>query len=297
MSAAAQVARGTSTGRRFTAKLIKPLTRPLRKDRNRLPIPHVHIVVRDTHQCRLLEHYHTTLRDNLMYMSYVHEPHGRKPMRPIRPKFDPEDPYVKHRFNPPIGPPAWVRTPMPPVTPENIVQLECIQLHMMVKESIASKSNLLGPIMAFRAISGESERAGGRHTVEGVKIVKGKKAIGGWVKKGLATGVKVDIRGPKMYDFLGTLVNFVFPRLREFDGIPMPNASVSLETPSASSGVVSFGLGPESFSMFPQIEVNQDRYPKTYGMHIHLITNAQGVGAQNRARQLLSGFQVPFSRR
>jgi large subunit ribosomal protein L5 len=48
---------------------------------------------------------------------------------------------------------------------------------------------------------------------------------------------------------------------------------------------------------FPQIEVNLDAYPKTYGMHIHFITNAKGVGAQERARQLLSGFQIPFVRR
>jgi len=48
---------------------------------------------------------------------------------------------------------------------------------------------------------------------------------------------------------------------------------------------------------FPQIEVNQDSYPKMYGMHIHFVTNASGLGAQNRARALVSGFQIPFVRR
>ena len=49
--------------------------------------------------------------------------------------------------------------------------------------------------------------------------------------------------------------------------------------------------------LFPQIEVNLDSYPKSYGMHIHFITNATGEGAQNKARQLLSGFQIPFARK
>jgi len=48
---------------------------------------------------------------------------------------------------------------------------------------------------------------------------------------------------------------------------------------------------------FPQIEVNVDSYPKLYGMHIHFITNATGMGAQDRARALVSGFQMPFLRR
>jgi len=48
---------------------------------------------------------------------------------------------------------------------------------------------------------------------------------------------------------------------------------------------------------FPQIEVNLDAYPRSYGMHIHFVTNAKGLGAQNRARALVSGFQVPFTRK
>jgi large subunit ribosomal protein L5 len=114
---------------------------------------------------------------------------------------------------------------------------------------------------------------------------------------GVPVGVKVDLKGPKMYDFLGSLVEFVLPRLREFNGIVMPPASSTLKSPSAVSGVVSFGLPPEAFGFFPQLEVNLDSYPKEYGMHIHFVTNAEGFGAQNRARALLSAFQVPFVRK
>jgi large subunit ribosomal protein L5 len=167
----------------------------------------------------------------------------------------------------------------------------------MVKEAISSRSNLLGAIMFFRALTGETQGGGGRRTSQGVQIVKGVKSASGWVRPGIPVGVKVDLKGPKMYDFLGTLLEFVLPRLREFPGIVLPPTSASPYSPSAASGVVSIGLPPEAMGLFPQVEVNLDSYPKSYGMHIHFVTNATGMGAQNRARALLSGFQVPFVRK
>ncbi|OSX57197.1 hypothetical protein POSPLADRAFT_1041735 [Postia placenta MAD-698-R-SB12] len=272
------------------------IRKPLQKDEKGLPIPHTNIIVRDTHSCRLADHYYNTVRDDIMYMTYRHES-SRKAARVIRPKYDPNDPYTKHRYNPPVGGDQYFKRPPPPVTVDNVIQLERIQIHSMIKEALTSRSNLLGPIMAFRAISGESERSGNQRSAGGVEIVRGRKNIGGWVRPGQPVGVKVDLVGPKMYDFLGMLVEFVFPRLREFPGLLMPGPSTQLSIPSEATGVVSFGLPPEAMSLFPQIEVNLDAYPKTYGLHIHFITNATGVGAQNRARALLSGFQVPFARR
>ena len=83
----------------------------------------------------------------------------------------------------------------------------------MVKEAISSKSNLLGAIAAFRAISGANKNEGGRHTSGGVEIIRAVKIVGGWVRQGVPLGVKVDLKGPNMYEFLGTLVKFVLPRL------------------------------------------------------------------------------------
>jgi large subunit ribosomal protein L5 len=258
--------------------------RKLRKlvhDRRGLPIPHFDIVVRDTHLSRLDKH----------------ESGPRPSPRDIRLMYDPEDPYVKLRNNPPVGGSQVSRKLAPPTTPENVIRLERIQLHTMAKDAFVSRQNLLGPIMALRALSGETENGGGRRGSTGVQIVRGVKSVGGWVRPGLPVGVKVDLLGSKMYEFLGTLTEFVLPRLREFPGLLLPPSSTSLQTPAGVSGVVSFGLPPEAMGFFPQIEVNLDAYPKTYGMHIHFITNAKGVGAQERARQLLSGFQIPFVRR
>ncbi|KAK0185745.1 60s ribosomal protein l7 [Armillaria mellea] len=210
--------------------------------RTRLPIPPTSIITRQFAPSRFEDHYYNTLQDDVMYMTYVHERGPRPPPRQIRLKFDPEDPYSKYRKNPP---------------------LEKIQIHTMIKQAMMSKSEVLGVMMALRALSGETENG------EGVQIVKGKK------------------QGQNMYDFIGTLVEFVLPRLRE---------DSNLNKPSSVSGVVSMGLPPEAMGFFPQIEVNQEAYPRQYGMHIHFITNAQGVGAQDRARALVSGFQIPFIR-
>ncbi|KAI0292670.1 mitochondrial 50S ribosomal protein L5 [Multifurca ochricompacta] len=275
---------GTIRAAVTAGRSLRPIrkTRKLVHDERGLPIPHVDIVVRDTHLSRLDEHYHNTLADNLMYMTYKHESGSRPPPRDIHP-------YVKLRHNPSVGGSQLGRKPSPPTTSENVIRLERIQLHTMTKEALVSRHNLLGPIMAFRALSGETEQGGGRRGSTGVQVVRGVKSVGGWVRPGLPLGAKVDLRGTKMYEFLGTLTEFVLPRLREFSGLPLPPASANLQTPSGVSGV--------AMGFFPQIEVNIDAYPKMYGMHIHFITNARGVGAQDRARQLLSGFQIPFARR
>lgn len=274
------------------------IARHLRKNkRTQLPQPHVPVLTRQFAPSRLEDHYHTTLQDNAMYMTYIHEPTERPPPRDIRLTYDPANPYTKYRYNPPVGGSQLGKKPPPPSTPANVIRLEKISIHTMHKEAITSKSNLLGVIMAMRALTGESYKAGGLHAVEGIQIVKGKKSVGGWTRPGVPLGVKVDLKGQSMYDFLGTLVEFVLPRLRDFPGVILPPQSSSVNSPSAVSGVVSFGLPPTAMGLFPQIEVNQDAYPKPYGMHIHFVTNATGLGAQNRARALVSGFQIPFIRK
>jgi len=281
------------------SRLVKkpPPVRYFERDERGLPIPHIDVLVRNTHQCRLQEHYHTTLRDDLMYMTYVHESKTRPPPRQIRLTYDPEDPYSKYRKNPPVGGSQVGKKPAPMTTASNVVQLEKISLHSMQKGALANRSNLLGALMAFRALTGETEAGGGWRSSEGVQIVRGRKNVSGWVRPGIPIGVKVELKGEKMYEFLGSLVQFVLPRLRDFEGVVLPPASVNMNTPSGVSGVVSMGLPPEALGFFPQIEVNQDAYPRLYGMHIHFVTNAEGVGAQDKARALLSGFQLPFCRR
>ncbi|KAJ7205995.1 ribosomal protein L5 domain-containing protein [Mycena pura] len=275
-----------------------PIRKPLRRNwRTRLPVPHVNIVGRAFAPCRLEDYYYATVQDNAMYMTYIHESAPRPPPRQIRLTYDPSNPYARFRHNPPIGGSQLGTKPPPADTPDNVVCLEKIVLHSFMKQAIASRSNLLGLVMAMRALTGETEKGGGKHAVSGVQVVYGKKSVGGWIRPGVPAGAKVELRGAPMYDFLGQLVEFVLPRLKDFPGIMLPPPSASEHSPSAVSGVVSIGLSPAAMAFFPQIEVNIDAYPKSYGMHVHFVTNAVGVGAENRARALLSAFQLPFTRR
>ncbi|KDQ11481.1 hypothetical protein BOTBODRAFT_35355 [Botryobasidium botryosum FD-172 SS1] len=168
----------------------------------------------------------------------------------------------------------------------------------MVKEAISNKHALITAIAAFRAMSGMTSRGGGISSSQGVQIITSTSGVAEFkVRAGLELAVKVEIKGDKMYDFLGTLVDFVLPRMREFPGIVMPAPSATSNSVSAMSGVVAFGLPPTAMGLFPQVEINQDSYPRMHGFHMHFLTNAKGKGAQNRARALLSGFQIPFVRR
>ena len=111
----------------------------------------------------------------------------------------------------------------------------------------------------------------------------------------LTTGTRLFVKTASSEERVADLLFRRWRRIRLKDpGDPRPAAS--LQTASAASGVVSFGLPASAMGLFPQIEYNLDSYPKSYGMHIHFITNAQGEGAQNRVRALLSGFQIPFVR-
>ncbi|KIY69330.1 mitochondrial 50S ribosomal protein L5 [Cylindrobasidium torrendii FP15055 ss-10] len=273
--------------------------KPFAREKNsRLPIIPTRLKLHEFVPSRYENHYYDTVRDDVMYMNYIHERGPRPPPREIRLKWDPNDPYSKYRKNPSVGGDAQVlRRPPPPDTPENVTRLEKIQIHTMHKQAIGNKQELVGVIMALRALSGETERGGGHHAVEGVQVVRGKRSVGGWIRPNVPCGAKVEMKGQPMWDFMGSLVDFVLPRLREFEGVGLPYAGANPHKQSNISGVVSFGLPREAMQFFPQIEVNVDSYPKQYGMHIHFVTNAEGVGAQDRARALLSGFQIPFTRK
>lgn len=113
----------------------------------------------------------------------------------------------------------------------------------------------------------------------------------------MATGCRIKIEGDEMWRFLETLTEFVFPRLREWKGLKLPQIRGEDRTDeSATAGAISMGLAPPAMALFPQIEACLDAYPRMYGMNITFLTNQRGLGAADRSRALLSGFRVPFER-
>ncbi|GAA5838195.1 hypothetical protein JCM11251_004734 [Rhodosporidiobolus azoricus] len=261
-----------------------------------------------TARSRIQDHYESSLSHDLLYLLYSHQTHATADALPNplsrSPVWSPTNPYAQGRAAPPRPKGNRYIVPNPSYTSsQSLPHLESIVVESMTKTALAGKSNLLPLIMAFQAITGEPPQTKtpgpyGPGSGQGLVVTRStKKSASFKIRAGAPTGVKVELKGEPMYNFLETLVDFVLPRLKTFNGIPLPPASHPRQSMSSTSGVVSFGLPPEAMGLFPQIEVNLDQYPKTFGMNIFCITSAKGRGAQDQARALLSGTGLPFVKR
>ena len=261
--------------------------------------PPTEISLGPTHSSRYQEHYYNTLAEDLMYMQYNHLPAAYVPPKPPRlPQHDPSDPYAVNRPTPRLRGNKRLIPLAKPTNDQNVVRLSAIHLQITSKAALSSRIQLLNAIAQLRALSAQTKGGGGFETAKGVEVIRSRSNIPTWqIRRGVVMGAKVTLKGQQMYDFLNSFVEFVLPRVREFPGLVMPAPSASDKSPSMTSGVVSCGFGPDVLELFPQIEVNQDLYAKMHGFHVHFVTTARGKGAQNRARALMSGFQIPFIRK
>ncbi len=95
---------------------------------------------------------------------------------------------------------------------------------------------------------------------------KAKKSISAFkIREGMIIGVKVTIRGSKMYDFLDKLINITFPRVRDFHGIDVKNKHLD------SKG--NFAYGFKEYTVFPEIKA--DEVEHVHGLEIAITTTAK----------------------
>jgi large subunit ribosomal protein L5 len=261
--------------------------------------PTTEIRLGPTYSSRYQEHYYNTLAEDLMYMQYNHLPVGYVPPKPPRlPQHDQADPYAVNRPTPRLRGNKRLVPLAKPTNDQNVIKLSAIYLHITAKAALSSRIQLLNAIAQLRALSAQTKGGGGYGAAKGVEVIRARSNIPTWqIRRGVAMGTKVTLKGQQMYDFLNSFVEFVLPRVREFPGLVMPAPSASDKSTSMTSGVVSCGFGPDVLELFPQIEVNQDLYSKINGIYVHFVTTARGKDAQNRARALMSGFQIPFIRK
>ena len=256
---------------------------------------------------RYAAHYNRTLASDLLYMTYDHSPAPSTLIDPRIKKadqleWDPSNPYTRNR---PAKQPKGKRPLTPAVQkigPDTLVRLEKITLDTFVKEASNSKAQALSAIAGFQAMTGEQApgfasdeyyRQDGQP--EGIQVVRTGKASASFkVRSGMVCGAKVTLRDEAMWTFLETLVDLVLPRLKDWNGVKLPPPSANRKSPSMSSGVVGFGLPPQAMALFPAMEINLEQYPRLHGFNINFITNAQGPGAQDQARALMSGFRIPL---
>lgn len=101
------------------------------------------------------------------------------------------------------------------------------------------------------------------------------------LREGMPVGVKVTLRGDRMWEFLDRLFNVALPRVRDFRGI----------SADAFDGRGNYALGLKEQLIFP--EISYDQIDKVRGMDVVICTTAQ---ADEEARELLGMLGAPFAK-
>ena len=123
-----------------------------------------------------------------------------------------------------------------------------------------------------------------------ITMITGQKAVPTYAKKsvanfklrqGMKIGVKVTLRGDRMYEFMDRLFNLSLPRVRDFKGI----------NPNAFDGRGNYSLGLKEQLIFPEIEY--DKIENIRGMDIAFVTTAN---TDEEARELLTLMGAPFAK-
>lgn len=113
-------------------------------------------------------------------------------------------------------------------------------------------------------------------------ITKARKSIAAFkLREGRAIGVKVTLRGERMWDFLDRLMNVALPRVRDFRGVPT----------DAFDGRGNYTLGLREQLVFP--EIDYDKIDKLRGLEITIVTSAR---TDEEGRQLLKLLGMPFKK-
>ena len=121
-------------------------------------------------------------------------------------------------------------------------------------------------------------------TISGQKpvITRAKKSIAAFkLRAGMPIGLKITLRGERMYDFFDKLINAVLPRVREFQGVPR----------NSFDGWGNYTLGLKEQIVFP--EVDYDSIDKIRGLEVSIITTAK---TDDEGRHLLEALGMPFTR-
>ena len=131
---------------------------------------------------------------------------------------------------------------------------------------------------AIDAISGDLMKITGQKPV----VCKAKKSVANFkLREGMPIGVKVTLRGDRMYEFLDRLFNVALPRVRDFRCI----------NPNSFDGRGNYNMGIREQLIFP--EIDYDKVDKVRGMDICFVTTAK---TDEEARELLSLMGAPFTK-
>jgi large subunit ribosomal protein L5 len=158
---------------------------------------------------------------------------------------------------------------------ENIMQVPRVTkivLNMGVGEATQNSKAMDGAIADMTIIAGQKPI-----------IRRAKKSIAGFkLRENMPVGVKVTLRGARMYEFLDRLLSTALPRIRDFRGL----------SPKSFDGRGNYSFGITEQLIFP--EIDYDKIDKLRGMDITIVTTAN---TDDEGRTLLKQFGFPFKAR
>lgn len=154
----------------------------------------------------------------------------------------------------------------------SLPKLEKIVINMGVGSAVSDKKHIEDAQAAMTLIAGQK-----------AMVTTARKSIAGFrLREGMPIGVKVTLRGNRMYEFLDRLMTLVLPRVRDFRGV----------SDKAFDGRGNYSLSLNEYLVFP--ELNPDKFTRTQGMNICFVTTAQD---NKEGKMLLEMFGMPFRRR
>ncbi|CAM4518639.1 50S ribosomal protein L5 [Paenibacillus sp. FSL A5-0031] len=152
-----------------------------------------------------------------------------------------------------------------------VPKIEKVVINMGVGEAVSNSKILDVAVEELRIISGQKP-----------VVTRAKKSIAGFkLRENMPIGVKVTLRGERMYHFLDKLFNISLPRVRDFRGV----------SNKAFDGRGNYTLGLKEQLIFPEIEY--DKVDKVRGMDIVIVTTAK---TDEESRELLTQMGMPFTK-
>jgi large subunit ribosomal protein L5 len=155
--------------------------------------------------------------------------------------------------------------------PMEVPRLTKIVVNVGVGRATQQASLLEGAVADLRQITGQKPL-----------VTKATKSIAGFkLREGNAIGVKVTLRGDRMWEFFDRLITLAIPRIRDFRGLD----------PDGFDGSGNYNFGVTEQLIFP--EIDYDKVDTVRGMNITIVTTARS-NAEGKA--LLDAFNFPFRR-
>lgn len=152
-----------------------------------------------------------------------------------------------------------------------VPKLQKICINQGIGDAVSDKKMIESAVKEMTTISGQ--KAVPTYSTKDISNFK--------LRKGVAIGVRVTLRGDKMYEFLDRLIAASLPRIRDFKGV----------NNKGFDGNGNYTLGVSEQIIFPEIDI--DKVAKIQGMDITFVTSAK---TDKEAHALLTEFGIPFKK-